>query len=175
MPGDEVQTLDNGVQRVEWIGAMMLDPKGARGPRARPERMYRITADTFGFGRPSPDLMLGAGARYLMRADALTSYLGTSQAMAPVPSLVDGVCVIEVTPISPVRNYHLALSRHSLIRVNGVELESYHPGMSAAGQLPGDLRGRFMALFPHLGGLGDFGALSRPRLSPTDLLDLAPR
>jgi hypothetical protein len=172
LPGDKVVTIDNGVQRVEWIGSKMLDTHGTRAPEARAERLYRITADTFGLGRPSPDLMLGGGARYLLQADALKSWLGTAQALAPITGMVDGVSVIEITPISTVRSYHLVLERHSLIRVNGVELESYHPGTSATGQLQGDLRARFMALFPHLGTLGDFGALAYPRLTPGDLLEL---
>ncbi|NVK45525.1 MAG: Hint domain-containing protein [Rhodobacteraceae bacterium] len=172
LPGDLIETVDNGVQRVDWIGAMMLDPKGTRSPEAKPERLYRVMADAFGLGRPAPDLMLGAGARSLLRADALKATYGTSQAMAPVPSLVDGMSVIEVTPISSVRSYHIGLARHSLLRVNGVELESYHPGTAAAGQLQGDLRGRFMALFPHLDGLGDFGAMAQLRLTPTDMLEL---
>lgn len=172
LPGDEVVTLDNGVQRVDWIGSMTLDTRGTRSPEARAERLYRITADTFGLGRPAPDLVLGGGARYLLQAEALKSWLGTSRALAPITGMVDGVSVIEVTPISAVRSYHLALGRHSLIRVNGVDLESYHPGTSASGQLQGDLRARFMALFPHLDNLGDFGALAHPRLTPGDLLDL---
>ncbi|WP_417239328.1 Hint domain-containing protein [Celeribacter halophilus] len=175
LPGDEVETIDNGVQRVEWIGSMTLDPKGTRAANAKPERLYRIMADSFGLGRPAPDLMLGTGARYLLRADALKTTYGTSQALAPVSGLVDGNSVIEVTPISSVRSYHIGLARHSLLRVNGVELESYHPGITAAGQLYGDLRGRFMALFPHLETLGDFGALAQLRLSPTDVLELTRR
>ncbi|SFK02476.1 Hint domain-containing protein [Celeribacter neptunius] len=175
LPGDLIETVDQGVQRVQWIGSMPLDTHGARSEAAKPERLYRITADTFGLGRPAPDLMLGAGARYLLRADALKAYLGVSEAMAPVPSLVDGVSVIEVTPISTVRSYHIALSRHSLIRVNGVELESYHPGTTLSGQLLSELRPRFMELFPYLESLPGFGPLCQPRLSPTDLLELSPR
>lgn len=174
LPGDLIETVDNGVQRVEWIGAVRLDTKGQRSEGARPERLYRITADAFGLGRPAPDLMLGPGARYLYRADALQSYLGVAEAMAPVPSLVDGISVIEVTPISTVRSYHIALTRHSQIRVNGVELESYHPGPTISGQLPSDLRPRFLEMFPHLETLNSFGPLCQPRLSPTDLLELTP-
>ncbi|MBW6418432.1 Hint domain-containing protein [Celeribacter sp. PS-C1] len=173
LPGDMIETVDNGLQRVEWIGAMMMDPKGTRSPEAKPERLYRVMADAFGLGRPAPDLVLGAGARSLLRSDTLKATYGTSQAMAPVPSLADGMSVIEVTPISSVRSYHIGLARHSLVRVNGVELESYHPGPAVAGELQGALRARFMALFPHLDDLGDFGAMTQLRLTPTDMLELA--
>lgn len=172
LPGDLVETLEGDALPVQWIGSMAVDGEGTRAPDARPEKLYRVTADSFGFGRPAPDLMLGGGARYLHRADAIKNYFGTTQALAPVSGLVDGNAVIEVTPISTVRTYHIALAQHRLMRVNGVELESYHPGTTAAGQLHGDLRTRFMALFPHLDSLGDFGAMALPRLSPSDLLML---
>lgn len=172
MPGDLVETVEGDVQPVDWIGSMVLDTQGNHAPDAKPERLYRIAADTFGWGRPSPDLVVGAGARYLHRADALKSYLGTNTALAPFPSLVDGVSVIEITPISAVRCYHLGLRQHRLIRVNGVELESYHPGTAASGQLSGALRTQFMALFPHLDGLGSFGATAYPRLSSSDMIML---
>ncbi len=172
LPGDEVETSDGRFEPVVWIGSMPLDTKGRRSDKAQPERLYRVMADTFGFGRPAPDVMLGGGARLLLRADSLKSYLGTDSALAPIPHLTDGVSIVEVAPISTVRTYHCALARHAVLRVNGLEVESYHPGVAASGQLPGDLRGLSMEMFPHLGTLGDFGALAHARLTPTEMLGL---
>ena len=172
LPGDNVVTTNGEVLSVSWIGSMPLDLTGARQEGAAPEKLYRITADTFGLGRPAPDLMLGEGARYLHRADRLKSYLGASEALAPVPALADGVSVFEVTPPSAVRCYHFCLTKHALVRVNGVELETYHPGSAASGQLGHTVRQQFMGLFPHLTDLGGFGAVVLPRLSRSDLLAL---
>lgn len=172
LPGDLVETADGDCLPVQWIGSMELDAEGTRAPDAEPEGLVRLMADSFGLGRPSPDLMLGSGARYMHRTDALKPYLGTTMALAPVAALVDGHSAIKVTPISSVRTYHFCLPQHRLILANGVELESYHPGTSASGQLVGDLRAKFMALFPHLTELGDFGAMVHPRLSMGDLLAL---
>lgn len=116
--------------------------------------------------------MLGTGARVLLRSDALKAYLGATHALAPVSALIDGVSSFEVTPPSRVRTYHICLERHAMVKVNGVECETFHPGLGAATQLGGDLRERFMALFPHLDDLGDFGAMAHPRLTPTDLIQL---
>ncbi|RPE66403.1 Hint domain-containing protein [Pacificibacter maritimus] len=172
LPGDHVETADGDFMPVQWIGSMQLDAKGAPARGKAPETLYRIVSDSFGWGSPAPDLMLGKGARYVHRAQALKSYLGTSEALAPVASLADGHRVIEVTPATSVRTYHICLAQHRLIRVNGFELETYHPGTAASGQLIGTLRATFMTLFPHLTELGDFGAMVHPRLSAGDLAAL---
>ncbi|MEM5475374.1 Hint domain-containing protein [Pacificibacter sp. AS14] len=172
LPGDLVETVSGDFLPIQWIGSMQLDAQGTRKQGAAPECLYRLMADSFGYGCPAPDLLLGSGARYLHRSNALKSYLGTSEALAPVSSLVDGHAVIEVTPMSSVKTYHICLPQHRLIRVNGVDLETYHPGTAASGQLIGSMRARFMDLFPHLTELGDFGAMVHPRLSAGDLLTL---
>lgn len=172
LPGDRVETVNGDLLPIKWIGSMQLDTQGTRSPNETPECLYRLMADSFGYGRPAPDLLLGRGARYLHRAHALKSYLGTAEALAPVSSLVDGQSVIEVTPMSSVKTYHICLPQHRLIRVNGVDLETYHPGTAASGQLLGTMRAKFMTLFPHLHELGDFGAMVHPRLSAGDLVML---
>jgi hypothetical protein len=172
LPGDLIETSDGEALPIRWIGSMQLDPQGIRAPNAAAEKLYRLTSEDYGYACPSPDLMLGSGARYLHRADALKSYLGTSFALAPVSTLADDHSVVEVTPVSSVRSYHICLQHHKLIRIHGLEFETFHPGTTASGQLIGDLRGQFMDLFPHLTELGDFGAMIHPRLSAGDLLSL---
>ena len=172
LPGDMIETAEGDTLPITWIGSVELDHIGRRTEGATPEKLYRLTGDALGFGHPTHDLMLGAGARYLLRAEALKSYLGTAHALAPVSAMADGLSMIEITPISTVRCYHICLPQHRLIRVNGVELETYHPGIAASSQLQGDLRTRFMSLFPHMENLGDFGAMAHPRLTPTDLIEI---
>ena len=172
LPGDLVETTNGHLQPISWIGSMTLDINGTRGAHTLPEKLYRITEEAFGFERPAPDLVLGAAAHTLYRADGIRSYLGTPVALAPIVGLVDGMSVIEVTPVTSVRTYHIALPQHAIIRVNGVEMESYHPGTTAAAHLTGDMRIRFMGLFPHLDSLGDFGAMAQSRLTASDLMML---
>lgn len=172
LPGARVETAQNEWQRVMWIGATNLDSEGTRAPNAQPEKLYRLNADRLGAGPTLGHALFGTGARYLLRADALISYLGTNHALAPIPSMVDSIGMCEITPISTVRSYHLCLETHATINIGGMEIESYHPGLAAAGQLQGQLRAQFMEMFPHLDTLGDFGAMVHPRLTPTDLIEI---
>lgn len=167
-PGMMIETLDGMHVPLRWIGAMTINPGAARNG-APAEHLLRIAADTFGLGRPAPDLILGAHARHLLRADSLKNFLGVGEALSPVSCLVDGMNVIEVTPISRVQTYHIALDRHALIRANGVEVETYHPGANTATKLMGDLRAQFLDMFPHIHEMADFGSMCYPRLSSGDL------
>ena len=127
MPGTRVFTEEAGLQPLLWVGSTMLVP-GANGQRPEMTRLTRISADAFGPGRPMPDLMLGAGARVLSK--------GRSVAAA---ELADGVQVVRVAPVTPVRLYHVLLPRHARLRVNGLPVESYHPGTLTENSLPREL------------------------------------
>ena len=153
-PGDSVLTVDGTVEQIDWIGSMVLDLHGKRAPNAKPERLYRITSDAFGLGRPSPDLLLGAGALYCPQAGQVP---GFNAALKPVTELVDGLSVIEITPISTMRSYHIRLRSHRLIRVNGLDLESCQPDLPLLARVPGPIRDRFMAMFPYLSDVQEFG------------------
>ncbi|HHI71565.1 MAG TPA: Hint domain-containing protein [Rhodobacteraceae bacterium] len=164
LPGDRIQTRDNGLQTLQWVGSMMLAP-AALHRETRQKKLCRITADAFGLGRPAPDLILGPGARLLRRDAALVGAMGTPSALAPVKAFADGEIVLEVKPVTAVKVYHLAFARHQIICANGLETESYHPGPVERLQIDHEMKTIFMALFPHIRLLRDFGELSYPRLS----------
>jgi len=167
-PGDMIETIEGEHLPLRWKGALTLLP-GIVKPDGAEERLFRLPSDSFGLGRPAPDLLLGPNARYLMRSDQLKSYLGAPQALTPIACMADGMNVLEVTPISPVPCYHIALDGHRVIRANGVEVESFHPGANSTSRLMGDLRGQFLGLFPHIAEMADFGPMCHPRLTAGDL------
>ncbi len=154
LPGTRVWTEEAGLQPVLWVGSTMLVP-GATGQRPEMTRLTRISADAFGPGRPMPDLLLGAGARLLSQ--------GRSVAAA---ELADGVQVVRVAPVTPVRLYHVLLARHARLRVNGLPVESYHPGTLTENSLPRELLELLLGLFPGMNALSDFGPQAYPRAEP---------
>ena len=158
LPGDMIATADAGLQKLTWTGAMVVFPNQAE--LGLPDcRLYRVTDGSYGHDRQSPDLILGSGARILPGYLATDS---TSPLLAPA-DLVDGHSVIALNPVSSVRVFHLALARHSLIRANGVLIESYHPGIRPAMQLDDELLRHFTALFPQMRGLDGFGPVHHKR------------
>ena len=166
VPGMEVVTGDNAVERIMWIGSMSILP-ARLGARIETATMTRITTDAFGMGRPTPDLQLGPWARLLLQDARCKAATGASAAYAPVRSFMDGISIIEVTPFAPISAFHLALERHGSIRAAGLEIESFHPGGNLSDRLDPQLAAMFMSLFPHLRSAAEFGPLAHPRLSPS--------
>lgn len=167
LPGDEVLT-DLGYQTLLWHGSMSIMP-GARNPRPEIGTMTRITADALGFGRPAPDLVLGPAARILHRSPATRVLTGTDTALVPVRDFIDGEQLIELRPIAPVRCYQLGFAQHACVNVNGIDVETLHPGPAHAIGLGPDLLPHLMAMFPHMRQLTDFGPLTAPRLRKADI------
>jgi Hint domain-containing protein len=178
MPGDMIETFEGDFQPVLWLGSMLTGAPGA-GLAPAPEQaptqtpgMFRVMADAFGPGRPAGDLMLGPAARLLQRSDRLRQKLGLRQALVPVGAGADGHSVIALRPVTAQRTWHLMLPAHRVIRANGVDVESFHPGSLSPERMGWDLRAEFLALFPHLPAPGQFGALACPRLSTADMASL---
>jgi hypothetical protein len=171
LPGMEIDTVDEGPQILMWIGAMTLVPGSdeAQGPVGDGARLLRLSADAFGQDRPSPDLVLGPRARLLYRHPRCREILGTSRAFAPARAFADGVSVVEVTPISPVRVFHLGFSGQQAFVANGMEVESQHPGLHAEAMMSPDMLELFLSLFPHVEGLEGFGPMPVPRLTAFEL------
>jgi hypothetical protein len=168
LPGMAVETRDKGPQQLMWVGSMMLVPN-ATAPGVEPATLTRVTDGSMGPGRPGRDLVFGPHARILRRNAACMSLFGTEAAFAPASAFTDGVSIIEVHPVSPVRVFHLLLDGQHVISANGVEVESFHPGRRDAIGVSDQLMPAFLSLFPHIKRLSDFGPMRVPRLSGEDI------
>ncbi|MEL6609718.1 MAG: Hint domain-containing protein [Pseudomonadota bacterium] len=153
-PGDELITADAGTQRLMWKGATTVVP-GAPGQNEASGRLTRVATDSRGMGRPSQDLMLGFAAR-LYQGNGTGFFL-------PATDVIDGISVIAVTPPSPVRVFHLGLAQHCRLIANGIEVESFHPGLAFSGTHRPEMRALYLSMFPHLRAIEDFGPLRYAR------------
>lgn len=163
LPGMKVETRDAGFQPLIWVGMITIAPQM---PLAHmPARLFRIPVDSFGPSRPMPDLMLAPHARLLHRSPKLMDVVHDDSALTPVTAFEDGYSVIRVAPASAVNVYHLAFRDHHILRANGLEIESFHPGDDLSNRIGGDSLRLFLSLFPHIDSVADFGPMVAPRLS----------
>ena len=167
-PGDTVQTTTSGPQQVLWKGTMAIVP-GTQNSRPEMGTMTRVTADALGLGRPSPDLVLGPAARLLHNAPGVRTLTGADSALVPVRDFIDQSQIIELNPMAPVHVYQLGFADHERVNVNGVEIETLHPGPVHSLRLRSDMQGLLMTLFPHKKSLADFGGMRHPRIRLRDL------
>lgn len=171
VPGQRLLTHDGAAEPLLWLGSMTLFPKAAEG--AEPARLVRITADSLGLGRPMPDLVLAPHARVLLSGARLKARLGLDAAFAPARALADGLSVIEVAPVAPITVFHLMLPRQAGLRAAGMDVESFHPGPGFAELTDPQSRALFLALFPHLDRLDQFGPAPIPRLTRFEAEEMA--
>jgi len=159
-PGDMIATASGGAVPVLWIGSVTIrpDPSGDGAP------LTRVMADAFGLGRPLADLVAGPGARLLSRPRRLRARIGSDGVLSPVHAMADGVHAIRMMSRQPVTFYHVALRRHAVIVVNGLQSESFHPGAGFERDLDDGTLRQVMSAFPHLRAPDDFGPLAQMRL-----------
>lgn len=168
LPGDRVKLADGHFDTLLWRGTIVLQPDI---PPTFPDTggLIRITSDAFGYDRPSPDLVLGPTARLYHTARGIRTLTGSDAAFIPVRDFEDGANIIALRPAGPVRLYQLGFARHQRISVNGIEIESLHPGTAFALGLRGETLAQYLSLFPHKRNLADFGTMQLPRLRLRDL------
>mgnify|MGYP005839587045 CR=1 FL=1 len=162
VPGMNIWTIDRGAVPLLWLGSMTLMPRSDLLPQG--SSLTRITADSFGMGRPQADVMAGPGARLLLRPGRGMASSEAGRALIPASRIVDGMNAIEITPPAPVTVYHLCLRRHAIISAAGLETESFHPGPGFERNMGPNMLGLFLSFFPHVRAPRDFGQLAQERL-----------
>jgi hypothetical protein len=168
LPGDLIRLADGSYDTLLWRGSITIKPE-VNSTQANPLMLTRITADALGMHRPAPDLVLGPSARLLHKAGGIQRLTGKSSAYVPVSDFRDGNQFIALQPAAPVNVYQLGFACQQGMLVNGVEIESLHPGTVFALGLRGELLAQYMALFPHKHCFDDFGEMRHPRLRLRDL------
>jgi hypothetical protein len=162
LPGDRIITSDGKIEPLVWKGSTTLVP-GRPGPQGRKLHLARIMADSFGIQRPMSCVIAGPSARLFHTPDHLRAIAGGQQILSPIHACVDGMNVIETAPPTPVQLFHIGLRSHAMIRVCGLDFETYHPGPNAGRTISHAMRSVFLNLFPHISQFCDFGPLCQPR------------
>lgn len=115
--GDRVLTLDDGPQRVAWIGRRLVSGLGAMAP-------IRFAAGAMGNPRP---LRLSASHRVLIRDPQAENLFGESEVLVPAAALVNGG-TIRRAPCPVVRYVHFACARPQIVFAEGIPAETLNPG-----------------------------------------------
>ncbi len=172
LPGDKIRTADGRYETLLWRG-MMTVATGSDEINQRSGTLIRVTSDALGPSRPCPDLILGPRARLFHQATNARTLTGSDAAFIPARDFIDGDQFIALRPAAPVNVYQLGFARHESVNVNGIEIESLHPGTAHSLGLRGNILAEYLSLFPHKRNLEHFGIMRHPRLRLSDLELLA--
>lgn len=161
-PGDKIWTRGGEFRTLVWKGMTTLVPgrKAATGTR---QAMTSFMADSLGMEKPMSCVVAGPSARLLRTPPHLRHAEGDGPMLTPVAEFLDGMNIVETAPPAPVDTYHLCLARHGVIRVGGLEFETYHPGPEALRLVSYPIKTLFLNMFPHVESIADFGPLAFDR------------
>jgi len=162
LPGDRLITQDGGVQTLMWKGSTSLLP-GRATSSGRTHKLTSFMADCFGMQGPMSCVIAGPAARVLRTPPHLRAMSGSAPLLTPVHEFHDGMSIVETAPPTPVELFHLCLDCHAVIKVGGLEFETYHPGTKSLQLTSHAIRTLYLNMFSHIDHLSDFGPLVHAR------------
>jgi len=153
--GDMVETRDNGLQPVRWIGRRQVAATGRFAP---------VVVEPGALGAHDR-LILSPQHRVLVRHHMAELLFGADEVLVAAKDLVNDR-TIRIREGGTIEYFHLLFDEHQILWSEGLPTESFHPGPVTLDGFEDAVRDEILSLFPELDpatGLG-YGAAARPSL-----------
>ncbi len=161
--GDLIETRDNGLQPIRWIGHKQLNQCDlAQAPHLRP---IRIRKGALGKGVPNRDMQVSPQHCMLIEGNQAELLFGADQVLVRAKHLTHLPGVEVVSACERVTYIHLMCDAHEVIRVDNAWTESFQPGDMVHNQEAREIFGDLLAEFPELGTEGGRAHYVSARLS----------
>jgi hypothetical protein len=147
-PGDRISTRDDGAQGVLWTGRRRMS--GARLFALPAERPVRIRAGALGPGRPERDLTVSPEHRVLIGGPGPRALWGEPEVLVRAGDLVGRRGISVDHSLRETWYIHLMLERHEVVRADGADVETFHPGYMGLEALSPDQRQTLIRARPDL-------------------------
>lgn len=165
--GDRIQTKDDGVQEIRWVGSRRMS--GARLFAMPSLRPIRLKAGALGNGEPDGDLVVSPEHRVLIRGGSAEALFNTPEVLVAAKDLINDRTILPDHSAREVTYIHLLLDRHQIVWANGVETESFHPANAELDTVDEAQRRLLFERFPDLRlDAQSFGDYARRNLSPSE-------
>ena len=162
LPGDEILTQGGGSQPLIWKGSTSLVPSRSDA-KGRCHRLTSFMPDSLGLQKPASCVVAGPAARLLRMPPQMRGTTGTPLLLTLAEEFRDGMNIFETAPPTVVDLFHLCLPKHAVIKVGGLEFETYHPGPEALKLVSYAIKTLYFNLFSHVDSLSGFGPLAYAR------------
>lgn len=146
--GDQVLTIDMGLQPIRWIGFRDLNIQDLR----RSPELYpiRICPHALGDNHPEHDLLVSPQHRVLIRNRVAHRMFNTNEVLLAAKHLC-GLKGVEVADdVTDIRYYHILFDHHQIIWSNNAATESLYTGPEAVKALTKEQLTEIFTLFPAL-------------------------
>lgn len=148
MIGDMVTTMDNGPQKVLWVGTSPIDMvHQIMHPKTRP---ITFPVGSTGSNQQVAPLSVSSPHRMLLCGADVEMWHGENQAFAPASALIGQNGIHRAAPHPNLTYHHILLPQHEIIFANGVASESFFPGGQALHALGKSARTSLFKAYPNL-------------------------
>ncbi|WP_164660729.1 choice-of-anchor L domain-containing protein [Tropicibacter sp. Alg240-R139] len=139
-PGDLVHTRDHGPQPLRWIGQTERIAKGNDAP---------ILFARSALGNHDA-VAVSPNHRILLTTALSEMMFGSSEVLVQAKHLINDRSIRRCADGQPITYVHLLFDRHEVVRGNGLESESYHPGDMTMHAFDANTRDEILDLMPDL-------------------------
>ena len=147
--GDLIQTRDNGLQSIRWIGKKVLTQIDlGKAPHLRP---IRIRKGALGHGVPNRDMEVSPQHRMLIEGVQAELLFGHDQVLVRAKHLTHLPGVEVAHTCERVTYIHVMCDAHEVIRVDDAWTESFQPGDMLQNHEAREIFGDLLHAFPELG------------------------
>mgnify|MGYP000383020533 CR=1 FL=1 len=141
--GDMVETRDNGLQAIRWIGKSTVSATGNLAP-------VRISSGALGQNAPNRDLLVSRQHRMLISSPICQRMFDSAEILVPAIKLTELPGVFVEERETPVTYYHLMTDQHDIIYAESVPSETLLTGPQAIEALPEEALDELLAIFPDI-------------------------
>lgn len=146
--GVRIQTKDNGLQEILWVGKRRIT--GARllaMPHYTPIRLRR---GALGEDVPDDGLLVSPDHRMILKGPQARALFNSEEVLVTAKDLVNGKSIYVDRSVRQLSYIHMMLPNHEVVFANGVETESFHPASAALGSVLGEEQERLYQQMPEL-------------------------
>lgn len=136
---DLVNTMDNGLQPIRWIGRRTVPARGKMAPILFKEGVLGNRRDL----RVSPE------HRVLISDWRAETYFGEAEVLSAAKYFSNGETVY-AERADEVEYFHFLFDAHEIVFAEGAAVESFHPGEKGAAGVSPDQFEELLELFPEL-------------------------
>ncbi|SEV91155.1 Hint domain-containing protein [Cognatiyoonia koreensis] len=165
--GDKIQTKDNGVSEILWLGQRHVT--GARLMAMPALVPVRLRAGALEKDVPDAGLLVSPDHRMVLRGPRARALFSADEVLVPARDLVNDHTVIRDHAVKAVTYIHMLLPQHEIVFANGVATESFHPASAALATMQADEKDRLFDRIPDVRRNVDaYGGYARRVLSKSE-------
>ncbi len=148
VPGDLVQTRDNGLQPVRWVGTQKIRFDGQ--PLNHKFRPIILEPDALEAGSPETRLTVSPQHAIVLRSPHAMLLFAESEVLVAAKHLVNGISIRIDADCIEITYCHILLDMHAIIIAEGADVESLYLGDVALRSVGSEAQSEIFAIFPEL-------------------------